>query len=509
MKLSAKLICYHLQKSFHIRTSRLDAEPVLSCPACYEKNSPLLNGRIYLITDPDFQFTFHHPRNILFLMVGAVYSSFELPQPNICVIPEDIPANTVFNKLQEIFLIYDQWNQSLMDSRLRNASIQELLDLTDCIIPNPMMLIGMDFTIIASRNWELGDLSNSVLGSSENSWALVDSLKQDANYEEAFYKTGYFYYPGNDHAVPALCVNISNNDRAVYRLMFSQGTVPLDDTFGFILEYLSQMVSHALSTGIMHNRDKSFPLHQIFISILTDPGADYVKVSQQLTNVGWLSSHTYLCILVQTGLIDQKNLTLNAICNYLENTIPASCATEYKGNAVLFINLDLSTMTVSEISDKIEGFIKSSMLNAGYSRKMLGHFNFHRQYTQASVALQVGKRKNPAESIHHFNSIALPYILEQATRKLPAYMICHEKLLALKYKDESGQSHLYDTLRCFLEHNQNIAHTANALFIHRTTLLYRLDKIKAFLGSDLTDRDEILYLLLSFHLMDMESEHQP
>ena len=162
------------------------------------------------------------------------------------------------------------------------------------------------------------------------------------------------------------------------------------------------------------------------------PGADYVKVSQQLTKVGWLSSHMYQCILIQTGLIDQKNLTLNAICNYLENTIPASCATEYKGNAVLFINLDLCTLTIHEISDKIEGFIKSSMLSAGYSRKMLGHFNFHRQYTQASVTLQVGKRKNPAESIHYFNSIALPYILEQATRKLPAYMICHEKLLSLK-----------------------------------------------------------------------------
>ena len=508
MKLSAKLICYHLQKSFPMDTSRLDTEPTLLCPACYEKNTPLQEGRVYLITDPDFQPTFHHPKNILFLMIGKTYRKYELTQPNMCVIPEDFPANTIFNKLQEIFILYDRWNQSLMDSRLRNASIQELLDLTASIIPNPMMLIGMDFTIIASRGWDLGDLSNSVLGSNENSWAVVDSLKQDPHYEEAFYKTGYFYYPGNGLTVPSLCVNISNNDKAVYRLMFSGGEVPLDDTFGFILEYLSQMISHALSTGIMHNRDKAFPLHQIFVSILTDPGADYVKVSQQLTNVGWLSSHMYQCILIQTGLIDQKNLTLNAICNYLENTIPASCATEYKGNAVLFINLDLCTMTVHEISDKIEGFIKNSMLSAGYSRKMLGHFNFHRQYTQASVSLQVGKRKNPAESIHYFNSIALPYILEQATRKLPAYMICHEKLLSLKYKDEAKQSHLYDTLRCFLEHNQNIAHTASALFIHRTTLLYRLDKIKAFLDSDLTDRDEILYLLLSFHLMDMEEENQ-
>ena len=434
MKLSAKLICYHLQKSFPLHTSRLDTFPTLSCTSCFEKNTVLQNGRVYLITDPDFQLTFHHPKNILFLMIGKIYQNYELTQPNMCIIPEDIPVNIVFNRIQDIFILYDQWNQSLMDSRLRNASIQELLDLTASVIPNPIMLIGMDFTIIASRDWNLSDLSNSVLGSTENSWAIVDSLKQDPHYEEAFYKTGYFYYPGNGLTAPSLCVNISNNDKAVYRLMFSEGEVPLDDTFGFVLEYLSQMVSHALSTGIMHSRDKAFPLHQIFMSILTDPGADYVN--------------------------------------------------------------------------KIEGFIKSSMLSAGYSRKMLGHFNFHRQYTQASVTLQVGKRKNPAESIHYFDSIALPYILEQATKKLPAYMVCHEKLLSMKYKDEAKQSHLYETLRCFLEHNQNISHTASALFIHRSTLLYRLDKIKAFLDSDLTDRNEILYLLLSFHLMDMEEENR-
>lgn len=258
MKLSSKLICYHLQKSFPIHTSRLDTEPVLSCPTCFEKATPLQDGRIYLVSEPDFRLTFRHPKNILFLIIGASYHDYELSQPNLCVIPQDIPVNTILNKLQEIFLIYDQWNQSLIDSRLRNASIMELMELTDCIIPNPMMLIGMDFTIIASRKWALGDLSNSVLGSSENSWALVDSLKQDLNYEEAFYKKGYFYYPGNGLTVPALCVNISNNDKAVYRLMFSEGEAPLDDTFGFILEYLAQMVSHALSTGIMHNRVNHF-----------------------------------------------------------------------------------------------------------------------------------------------------------------------------------------------------------------------------------------------------------
>ena len=98
MKLSAKLICYHVQKAVPMDTYRLDTEPTLLCPACYEKNTPLQEGRVYLITDPDFQPTFHHPKNILFLMIGKTYRNYELTQPNMCVIPEDFPANTIFNK---------------------------------------------------------------------------------------------------------------------------------------------------------------------------------------------------------------------------------------------------------------------------------------------------------------------------------------------------------------------------------------------------------------------------
>ena len=192
----------------------------------------------------------------------------------------------------------------------------------------------------------------------------------------------------------------------------------------------------------------------------------------------------------------------------MENTLPCSCAVEYKGNAVVYVNLTLNGTSVEEIAGKLEGFIQSSMLNAGFSRKMLGHFNFRRQYVQASVALETGKRKNPALSMHHFNSIALDYILDQATKKLPAYMICHEKLLSLKYADEANHSHLYETLRSFLEHHQNIARTSEALYIHRSTLLYRMDKIREFLNSDLSDPAELLYLMLFFHLMALE-ENQP
>lgn len=293
----------------------------------------------------------------------------------------------------------------------------------------------------------------------------------------------------------------------MFRLMISEGEVPLDDTFGFLLEYLAKMIAHALSTNVVQSRDSSYTLHQIFLTLLTTPSADYVEISQQLVAAGWLSSHHYLCVLINVSILDTKNLTLRSICSYVEEIIPGSCAVEHQGNAVIFINLSLCLLDQDQIHQKLAGFIRDSLLTAGYSRSMLGHFNFYRQYVQASTALQVGCRQNPSRWIHQFNEIAMYYIYEQATRKLPAYMICHERLLELKYEDETCHTELYQTARCYLELHQSIARTSEALFIHRSTLLYRLDKIRNILKTDFSDPQELLYLLLSFYLIDMEERH--
>ncbi|MDD3796887.1 MAG: helix-turn-helix domain-containing protein [Lachnospiraceae bacterium] len=288
--------------------------------------------------------------------------------------------------------------------------------------------------------------------------------------------------------------------------MVTPGVIPLDETFGFILEYLAKMISHSLSTSLVDSHDTLHHLHQVFLTLLSNPSADYVEISRQLTLYGWLSSHFYQCVLIKTGVLDYKNLTLRAICSYAENTIPTSCALEYRGDVIVFIDLDLCQISEHDIAQTMAGFIRDSFLNAGYSRKMLGHFNFHRQYVQASIAIQSGSRKYPQRWIHHFSDIALDYLLEQTTKKLPAYMICHEKLLALKYKSEKNGTPLYQTLRCYLENHQNITKTAKDLFIHRSTLLYRLDHIYEIVKSDYSDPDELLYLLLSFRLIEMEEQ---
>ena len=63
-----------------------------------------------------------------------------------------------------------------------------------------------------------------------------------------------------------------------------------------------------------------------------------------------------------------------------------------------------------------------------------------------------------------------------------------------------------DTLKAYLECNCNLVRTAQRLYLHKNTLLYRLNHIRSILRCDLDDADQRLLLMLSFKLLETMEE---
>lgn len=72
--------------------------------------------------------------------------------------------------------------------------------------------------------------------------------------------------------------------------------------------------------------------------------------------------------------------------------------------------------------------------------------------------------------------------------------------------DKENDMELLQTLETWIENNFNIAQTARALYAHRNTVLYRMEKISTILNSDLKDADELLKYQLAlkiYRLLDL------
>ena len=59
----------------------------------------------------------------------------------------------------------------------------------------------------------------------------------------------------------------------------------------------------------------------------------------------------------------------------------------------------------------------------------------------------------------------------------------------------------YKTLECYVKCRYNAAHTAKELFIHRSTLFYRLERIQKLTKLNLDDAKIRLVLQLSFAML--------
>ncbi len=107
-----------------------------------------------------------------------------------------------------------------------------------------------------------------------------------------------------------------------------------------------------------------------------------------------------------------------------------------------------------------------------------------RAYKEAQVALEVGKVFETEKNIISYENLGIGRLIYQ----LPT-TLC-EMFLQEVFKKGSLESLDRETLmtiQCFFENNLNVSETSRKLFVHRNTLVYRLEKIRKLTGLDLRE----------------------
>ena len=103
-------------------------------------------------------------------------------------------------------------------------------------------------------------------------------------------------------------------------------------------------------------------------------------------------------------------------------------------------------------------------------------------YKEAQTAIEVGKVFDTEKSIINYENLGIGRLIYQ----LPT-TLCEIFLSEVFKKNtiESLDQETLFTINKFFENNLNVSETSRKLFVHRNTLVYRLEKIKKLTGLDL------------------------
>ena len=112
-----------------------------------------------------------------------------------------------------------------------------------------------------------------------------------------------------------------------------------------------------------------------------------------------------------------------------------------------------------------------------------------RSFKEAQIAIEVGKVFDTEKNIVSYDNLGIARLIYH----LPT-TLC-ETFLKEVFKKGSIESLDHETLftiQRFFENNLNVSETSRKLFVHRNTLVYRLDKIKKLTGLDLREFDHAI-----------------
>ena len=420
-----------------------------------------------------------------------------------------LPAETVYARVTGILS-----EQARLDSafaRLISVSaagkgIQGILDCAYSIVGNPMILIDSSYKLIAC-NQDIAAFRPDIAEQQKRGFVLsanIEEMKKERIYEEIRQTR----YP---------CYSVQSRDGQqvgwINALVLAEGMevaqlgVPeINRSFKTsdfeIVHFLCKLLSLELQKNDDFRRNMGY-MHSVLLcdliqGLIPDDNTALLRAEQ----LGWdLGGRMCLVTVFDAayGMFDRK---ARIIADKIHEMIPNSRWAFFENKAVFLVSWE-SLFPGGETEEALQQYLGNNALFCACSTEFSGLLDVRSAYGQTLRAYEIGCRLEPEEKIHRYEDFVCPHISQILRERGDLRSFCHPGVLKLAEEDKSGDAKLVSTLRAYLRYPDNPGAAAQALFIHKNTLFYRIHKIREDYGLNLSNGRERLWIQMTLEFLSL------
>ena len=158
--------------------------------------------------------------------------------------------------------------------------------------------------------------------------------------------------------------------------------------------------------------------------------------------------------------------------------------------------IEAARRIADSIRRQANGEFANDPLAMGLGRPVDGLIGLRDSYREARQALSMARRLADPNPLY-FGELNVYRLLFQLEYSPELGAFCNEIIGSLIEYDRTQGTDLVETLTAYFAHKGNLSQTAEAMFVHRNTLLYRMDRIKEISGLDLDNPETRLSIQLA------------
>ena len=176
--------------------------------------------------------------------------------------------------------------------------------------------------------------------------------------------------------------------------------------------------------------------------------------------------------------VDEHSVVLVKDISYMETVIRNSIELEEELEGIAMSLVD---------SLHMEAMVK---VRVGYGNVVNEISDIAQSYQEAKMALQVGKVFYAEKDTISYGNLGIGRLIYQLPMSLCNMFI--KEVFGDKVPEVLEDEEAMSTINKFFENNLNISETARQLYVHRNTLVYRLERIEKEIGLDIRKFDDAM-----------------
>lgn len=430
----------------------------------------------------------------------------------ICCDNETGESEKIIQIIGDIIAEFSSWREKILLKMLEKEDMQSIIDFMETKVRNPFCLLDENSFILArSKGHESipkGTIWDTMKGNYLNLFDFYSAKEwKNIRYQMDVAGHGHILFcPEKDAQHVYYSISLYNHEQMIGSMGAMDINGPFSDGQIAIMEMIRDMLEIYLRTE--YDAVDSGKIITASFNKLLNEDYDFNTIRKSLNKRHWKADDVYYLLTFDFPDVVHSELELASYINLIHMQFPKSMIGLRNKQIIAVVrrkDYDQSDQKQKEILKK---FLIQYDLYCGISYPFKDFENCRYFYEQSNFAALAASQPTEAaevtERIIEYKNVQMKHKIGLMAKKDEVRKYCHPAILMLHNSPKKSDQVLVSCLKSYLTNGRSIAHSAQALQMHRNTLIYRLERLEEILEVHfeyLTD-DEIMGLLLSCYIVD-------
>lgn len=390
-----------------------------------------------------------------------------------------------------------------------SGGLQQIVDIGYRMLKNPL--------IITDKSWKAVAMTTEAEVPGDTDWhefltngflppEAVTAGIRDNMADRIEQSAAPFRWQSADMAYPRIFSRITMGEKTIATIsVIERNKIFTEDDVPY-LKILCDAVSAEMQKSQFQHYSRGMQYEDFIWNLLegrlSDPKAIEERV--KLLNLG-IKKNIYVFVF-DVREYDVSQYSVSYMRDLLEKMISGGRALIYNNSIVITASFSRARDIFRDELKNLGVFLKTYNIRCGISRRCTQPSELRFFYRQAMDAMRIGVHMDADRYIYPYGEYAVYHMAEACAEAGGVQQYCHPALEVLIAHDRDYNTQFTHSLYTYLKHFRNITDSANALHLHRSTMVYHLKRIAEIMDLSLDNYNSVQQIELSFRLLEYEKK---